>query len=528
MRHRRRVSSRKDRVGNVDFERLLTRPEGFGLDTATTVQRAVCRLIGGTPYGELRADPDVIEAFGGEVPADGMIPKEILLLAGIRGGKTLTAAAAAVFLSQTCDLTGLGKGDMPRIAILSTMKDQAKQCLQHLKYNITSSPVMRDWLVSDPTSDTVVLRHPSGRPIEVTVVAGSKAGATLVSRWMVGVIFDEAPRISGDEDSVVNLRESRRAILGRMRPGCPIIYIGSPWAPFGIVYEWFLHDFGKPNPQRVVVKATGPMMNPSWWTPERCEELKKSDDTAYKTDVLAEFADIDEQFFSTSLIESSMRADDKPIAYDQRHHYVATMDPATRSNAWTLTIGDCTGLGGASGLLPKFRVVAHAQWKAQRGDRLSPKRILGEISSLCEDYHLDEAHTDQYSADALADLAQDVGLTLLDVAVGKSDKYEDVKNLHTCMSDGRLELPGDALIKKDLQLTKRRVTIDGISIRYQKTPDGRHCDYTPSLALLMRFPPEPPEPEHEVLELLEARRRQMNAPSGFDWDEIGERMMGRA
>jgi hypothetical protein len=78
------------------------------------------------------------------------------------------------------------------------------------------------------------------------------------------------------------------------------------------------------------------------------------------------------------------------------------------------------------------------------------------------------------------------------------------------------------------KLTKRRVTIDGISIRYQKTPDGRHCDYTPSLALLMRFPPEPPEQEHEVLELLEARRRQMNAPSGFDWDEIGERMMGRA
>ncbi len=510
------------------LESLLTQPSCFGLKTATPVQIAVCRALTGKPLGKLREDEDVIEAFGGTLPVDGVIPKEFVLLAGIRSAKTLIAACLAVYLARTCDMTGLGAGEVPRISILSTQIDQALACLKHLTGHIQASPLMQGWLIGEPTSDTVVIKHESGRPVEIKVVAGSRAGSTLVARWMAGVIFDEAPRIAGDEESVVNIKDSRRAVLGRMRPGCPIVYIGSPWAPYGVIYDWFTERHGHPTANMVVVRATGPQMNPFWWTEERCENLRVQDAQAYETDVLANFADVDEQFFATDTIDANTRAAND-IAPDPRHHYVATMDPATRSNAWTFTITTCTGLGGKSELLPKYSVVLVRQWKAQRGDKLRPKVILGEIAESCRPYRIDEVHTDQYSADALSDLAEDVGLHLNVDTIGQVDKYENVKNVHTILNDGRLELPPDALLKKDLQLTKRKVTQNGVTVKFTRTADGRHCDFVPALGLALRYPPDPPEPEEESLDILAQRRERLAALDAVPyWEAIDQRFRGVA
>ena len=81
------------------LELLLTSHHYFGLETATPVQRAVCRAIDGLPLGELWKDRDVRAAFGNCKPPSGLgrvlAPLELLLLAGIRSAKSLIAAACA-------------------------------------------------------------------------------------------------------------------------------------------------------------------------------------------------------------------------------------------------------------------------------------------------------------------------------------------------------------------------------------------------------------------------------------------------
>ena len=47
------------------LEGLMTHEDGFGLDTATPLQRAIFRIAGGDPLEELADHPDVIEALGG-------------------------------------------------------------------------------------------------------------------------------------------------------------------------------------------------------------------------------------------------------------------------------------------------------------------------------------------------------------------------------------------------------------------------------------------------------------------------------
>lgn len=509
----------------MDLEALLTRPEGFGLTTATPVQRAICRVIGGVPLGDLATHPDVLRSFGGELPPAGHV-QELVVLAAIRSGKTLIAAAVAVWVTQTVDLTGLMPGEVPRFTIMSTARDQAEACLGHLRGSVQASPVMRRWLVEEPTGDSVLLRHPSGRACEIKVVAGSRAGSTLVARWSIGGVFDEAPRMVGAGDGVVNLEDARTAILGRVRDGCPLLYIGSPWAPFGPVYNWTQEGFGHPTSLRTVVRAPGPVMNPSWFTPERCARIEAQDATAYKTDVLGEFADADEAFFRTEVIDAAcVGRNTIPLPPEPRRHYVAAMDPATRTNAWTFAIGTVD----PDGLLLKHTVVLAKQWAGRVRDRERPRAILEEIAALCAEYRVDEVHTDQYSADALADIADGVGLTLLVHDVTRATKYEQVSGLHLVMDEGRISLPPEADLRKDLQLTRRKVTQDGVSVAYPRSADGRHCDYVPTLALLVAHPPDPPEDPPTELEMMAARRAKLrNQVKNGVWESIEARTMGRS
>ena len=82
----------------LPLEVLLTSSEGFGLTTATPVQRAICRASDGIELGELWDDPTVRQAFGGACPR--VAPLEFVILAAIRCGKSLFSAAKAIQLMK--------------------------------------------------------------------------------------------------------------------------------------------------------------------------------------------------------------------------------------------------------------------------------------------------------------------------------------------------------------------------------------------------------------------------------------------
>lgn len=272
----------------LTLESVLTAPKAFGLP-ASPLQRAICRIIDGTPLGDL-ADRDDVRASLGCDPAQlpTTAPRELLWLAGIRCGKSMMAAANCIAASQSVDLSQLAHGEVARVSVVSLGLDQARAVLEHLHGQLTAKPALRQLLIGDPVADGCTLRHPSGRPVEVRVVAASRAGGTLVARWSAGVVFDEAPRMSGS-DAVVNLADMRSAVLGRLLPGAQLISIGSPWSPEGWAHGTFTDRFGKPGPDLVVIRARADALNPSYWTPARVERFKRDHPRVHSTDVLAEF-----------------------------------------------------------------------------------------------------------------------------------------------------------------------------------------------------------------------------------------------
>ena len=474
------------------LEALLTHPEAFALGTASPVQRAICRIADGLPLGELATDPDVVRAIGDVAALPASRPAELLILSGIRTGKSLLAAALAVRAALTCDLSQLRPGETARVSVLSLTVDLGRVVFDHIAGTVAARPALRALMVGEPTSDSVALRHPSGREVEIKVVAGARAGASLVARWSAGAIFDEAPRMIGEEDGIVNFDDARRAVLGRLLPGAQLVAIGSPWAPRGPVYEAVQEHGGKPSARLVIVRAPAYVLNNVWWTRERCSALQAQDEQAFRTDVLALFADPETSLLSSAEIDRATRKGPLVLGREAGHTFLGAIDPATRGNAWTLVVA--TRKRRADGRYYTAVVLAK-QWQGSKTDPLDPDRVLAEIAALLKGYGLAAVWTDQLAADFVRSIASRHGLSVNVETVGATSKVAMFESLRMRLADDGLELPDDPMVRADLLSVRKRVTMNGLAIELPRTADGRHADYAPALALVASKTREEPQEE---------------------------------
>lgn len=507
---------------------MLTHKDGFGLETATNLQRAICRSLDGEDIGDLWDDPEVRAGFGNVKP-EAWRPKTFVIAAAIRSAKSMIIAAKAICLSQTVDLTGVTVGDEIRIPILAPEKDEARAVFSHIVGNIVNRPKLAPLLVEDPTADAVKLRHPSGYVIEIKVTALSRFATTLIGRWLPAAIFDEAPRMVGEQDGVRNLPDALNAIAGRIRPGGTIMLIGSPHAPFGPMYDMIHEHYGKPSRDCVVVRAPGPSMNPGYWTPERCADLQRTNPAAYRTDVLAEFADPEEAMFGLDLVEACTRKAPLVCEPIRGHFYVAAMDPATRGNAWTLILLECTGLKrGAQQPIerPAYRVVLTKEWRGSKETPLKPDRVFAEIAFLMQPYQCNTVVTDQFACDALASLAAPHGLMLIADMLTQIKRFEYCSRIKLELEEGCLELAPDPQLGRDLVSVRRRIAQNGVTIHLPETSDGRHADYVPALMLALAYPPAVPANDPApVPQFIRAAGQVMQTGSGDFWEDLTTRMI---
>lgn len=490
------------------LEELLVSEWGFGLVTATPLQIAICRIADGTPLGDLADHPDVIAYIGDVSGINGIRPKELALFTGIRTFKSMLAAAIALHASQTCKISHLGRGEIPRVSVVSLTIDLAAVIHQHV-VGCLSSDRLGGLLLCDPTADLIVVKHPTGRPVEIKTVAGSKAGVSLVARWSAGCIFEEASRMVGADEGVVNYDDCHHAVKGRLLEGAQIMSIGSPWAPRGPAWRIVNEHWKKPTVVMVCIKAPAWVLNPYWWTRERLTELEKEDPDVYRTDAEAEFLEPEESMYSSTVIDGCMRAS-RTLEPTPGWSYGAAMDPATRSNDWTLVVAGKGPDGRKS-------VVFTKRWQGSKAKPLSPDTTAAEVAGILKPYNVGMVHSDEFSGDALRDIfaRYDVVLVIHDTTAG--GKVEDYTQVKTEMSDGKMELAPDPYLRSDLLAVKRRVTSTGIAIVLPKTADGRHCDFAPALVMVMvQVLPEyeKPIPKPGTRERADYEEKRME-----DWDD---------
>lgn len=463
--------------GPPTLEDLLTSPLGFRLVTATPVQRAVCRAIEGRPLGDLASDPDVLAAFGGP-DAVAMLPtvrpQEVYYVAGIRGAKSLTIAAAATLATQIVDLTPVGIGDIVRVSILSLSKATARAVYTHINNHIMASPPLKALLVGEPTADTITLRHPSGKPIEIQVVAGAKAGGSLVAVWSAGVIFDEAPRMAGDEN-VVNFEDARAAVLGRLLPGAQLFAVGSPWAAEGPVYDTVQKHFGHPSPEHLVIRAPAPILNPVWWTPKRVEAFRRDNPEMARTDIDAEFGiPAGSSFFADSDFEMLFR-DDARRTISPGDLISSAVDLGFVRNSATLAV--------LSERASVADVVDLEELRPEPTRALVPSVVCSSFAATLRARHCGMSVADGHYRETLREHTDPVGVSLYD-GPGPGERF---LALRLQIRAGTLRvnpaLPEAQRLRRQLGQVRPRLAPGGVlSVVLPEDTDGSHCDLADVLA----------------------------------------------
>lgn len=452
-------------------------PLGFRLETATPVQRAVCRAIEGRPLEDLADDPNVIAAFGG-VEAVASLPtvrpQEVYYVAGIRGAKSLTIAAAAVLATQIVDLSPVGIGDIVRVSILSLSKATARAVYTHVHNHIMASAPLKSLLVDEPTADTITLRHPSGKPIEIQVVAGAKAGGSLVAVWSAGVIFDEAPRMAGDEN-VVNFDDARSAVIGRLLPNAQLFAVGSPWAAEGPVFETVQRHFGKPSADYLVIRAPAPVLNPAWWTPEKVAKFRGEKPELARTDIDAEFGlAAGTTFFAESDFELLFR-DDATTSLQPGDKVSAATDLGfVRNSASLVVLGERAEVASA---------VYLEERRPEPTRALIPSEVCGGFAAALRGRHCRMAVADGHYRETLREHTEPVGVSLYE-SCGPGERFVSLRAL---IREGKIKvnpaLPEAQRLRQQLASVRPKLAPGGnLSVTLPESADGSHCDVADTLA----------------------------------------------
>ena len=461
----------------ISLERLLVEPTGFDLP-ASPLQLAITRAADGLPLGDELSDEEVERHFGCARSRVGLVaPGLVVVVAGVRGGKSLLAGCAAVKGCLSADLTKLKPHEIPRYSIVAPTTDNAAATFRLLVGAVTSSPKLKRLVVGDPTADTLTLRRPDGRVVEIVVVAASRGAVTLRSRWSAGFCLDEVALFGSEPTgAVVNAEELLRAAETRLVPDAQGWLISSPFGPQGLLYQLYTDHFGGPG-RVLVVHAPTRAMNPSF-PEEQVEAIRSRSPDVAAREYDAQWIDAETAFFDAKGIDRATRSEPLVIPYEDGHDYVAVIDPGFRGNAFTMAVA--TQRQTTEGL--KRSIVLAREWRGSKVTPLRPRDVFAEIATDLHRYKIDLVFSDQYAGDALRDVADTVGITLLAEPATQASKVEMYRNLETGFRTDAIELPPIPQLRQDLLGVRRHVGRSGVSIELARTADGRHSDFAPSVA----------------------------------------------
>lgn len=478
----------------MDLESLLVSPGTFNLTSATPLQRGICRAIDGNPVG-LPADA-MMKYFGcTSIPEQ---PRLVVLVCGVRSGKSLMAVAAAFHSALTADLSQLLLHERARVCIVAPTIANAAMTFRLLTGAIQMSKALKSVVIGEPTSDTITIRRADGRMVDIVVVAAHRGAVTLRGSWLAGFILEEVAFFGADTTGyVVNAEELLRAAETRLVPGGRGFIISSPMAEEGLLFDLWKAHFGMPG-RILVVHAPTLAMNYVTVSAESVEAVRRRDPDAAAREFDAVFASSMASLIPTQHIDMCMRKT-TDLPPEEGLSYRAAMDPATRGNAWTLVIA--TKAMRDERL--KQVVVLNRQWIGSKVNPLDPDEVLKEMAEILQPYGLNAAETDQFAADFIKAIARRYGLYLYDKASTQAENVELFTSLATKLADSEIELPNDPVIRSDLMAIRKNVK-SSIRIVLPRTPDGRHADYAPPIARLMAspvsdptaLPPKPDDPEY--------------------------------
>jgi hypothetical protein len=368
--------------------------------------------------------------------------EEVWAVVGRRGGKTRAAGTLAAYVGALCDHSEyLAPGERGALPILAASLSQAMRAFMHAKAILQHSPILRQQIDGEPTSDTIRLK--TGIDIEVKpanfrTVRSITAPAAIcdeVAFWMI--------ENSANPDT---------EILNALRPalattGGPLMVISSPFAKKGELYETHRDHFG-PAGDRLILVAQGPsrLFN-STLKQSVVDRAYQRDPEAAKSEYGGEFRDGVTAYISREAVEACVTRGVLERAPVAGVTYRAFVDPSgAASDSMTLAIGHEEG--------------AHAVVDAlrERKPPFSPEAVVAEYAALLKTYGVSVVKGDRYGGEWPREAFRRHGIAYHLSDQAKSGLYQDMLPV---LNSGRAELLDSPTLVKQIAGLQRLVARGG-------------------------------------------------------------------
>lgn len=386
---------------------------------------------------------------------------------GRRAGKSSTLCRLAV-IEGLYGQHKIPPGDVGVVAFISTTRDEANQRLRTVKAILDALGAKYR-----PCDGGVELID---KPVAFKVYTASISGVSGFTAILL--IADEVSKWKDADTGANPASEVLASVRPTMatQPNARIILSSSPMGMWDAHFDAF--EEGDTTFQITAYAETW-VANPTI-SEEATHDLEPDQTTWEREYKAVPQAEVAESLFTSDELDKATRGEPVTVAHEDGVSYEAAIDPGTRGNAWSFAIAALRLIGG----VVKRSIVHADEWRGSTAKPLSPKATLAAMKPTLDTYGIDSLWTDQASGDALRDIAADLGINLIIVPWTQANKLTAYKNLQTWVRTDLLELPPVEHVKADLLGVRRKYTRNGVTIDLVKTPDGRHSDMAPAIALV--------------------------------------------
>ena len=367
--------------------------------------------------------------------------RELWMVIGRRGGKSLIAALLAVFLAAFRTYT-LAPGERGVVMVIAADRRQARVVKRYIAALLRSVPML-DALITKETRESIQLRN--GIDIEIhTSSFRAVRGYTVV-----GAICDEMAFWPTDDAA-----EPDTEILNALRPAMAtvphalLIVISSPYARRGELWRTYHEHFGKPSNDLLVWHAPTWVMNPTVSRESRVITRAYADDEAVASaEYGADFRRDIESFVRREVLDAVTVAGRYELPHLRDYTYVAFVDPSGgAADSFTLAIAH--GENGR-GVLDVLR---------ETKPPFSPEAVIAEYAALLQTYQIYSVTGDRYAGEFPREQFRKHDISYAPSERAKSDIYRDVLPL---LNSGRVDLLDHPRLLAQLANLERRTARGG-------------------------------------------------------------------
>lgn len=438
--------------------------DAIGLRPSTPAWRATVRAIYGSPLTD--EETALLGRLSGGAGAPEGGSTDFLGVVGRRGGKSSTIARVAVFEAlYGGHAVALEPGQVGTFAVVCPKREQAAELLRYVA-GLAGLPSVRPFVDGKPTTDSVLFKT----AVAVSVMTADST--TSRGFTYVGLVADELG-FWPDGDAAQSDQQILDAMLPGMLPiaGAPprrFLAITSANLEEGVAWETYRTCFGKRDASSFVVSGTTLDFNPDADRAELAKQQKKRP-AAYLREYESVWGGVVESgFFPPEAVAAcTTKAGTFKVAELAQSRLFAAIDAAFISDRFALALARLTDTG-------IVEIVGVWVWGAPKGQNLSAKTTAESIATMLIPLGVRTVAADQHAFAPLEERFREAGLYLEQHAWTAQNKPDTYRSFRSDLIDGRVSLPDDAELRKELGAIRAKARkTGGESIEARRGHDDR-------------------------------------------------------